>query len=128
MKLFRAAQTGLDFMNCGSFYTPCDELAESYVNDGDKLYSFDLAVKLFDVTDYMDICDFDLGLTEVFERLEEEEISNKSVFNQYDGVKVKCGHTFLVILFGQVNINTNEIKKLSFEDMILEDEINEIVK
>lgn len=127
-KFYRAAQKGLRHMNCGSFYSPCNETAQSYVNTGDELYSFDLSVSLFDLTPYLTICDFDLGLTEIFELLEDEGISKESVFYQNDGVRIDCGHTWLVILFGQVDIKTSTIKKLAFEDMILEDEINEIVK
>ena len=74
-KFYRAAQKGLEVMNSGSFYSPCDETAGSYVSQGDELYSFDLSIKLFDLTPYMTICDFDLGLSEVFEILEENDVS-----------------------------------------------------
>lgn len=125
---YRAAKKGLEYMNCGSFYTPCQETAESYINTGDELYSFDLSISLFDLTNYLTICDFDLGLSEIFELLEDKGIFKKTVFNQYHGVKIECGDTCLVILFGQVNVETHEIKELSFEEMMAEDEINEIIK
>ena len=125
---YRGAQEGLTKMNSGSFYSPCEETATSYVGTGDYLYSFELSVKLFDLSKYMGIWDFDLGLSEIFELLEDEGISKETVFNENDGVRIDCGHTWLVILFGQVDVKTSELKKLSFEDMILEDELNEIVK
>lgn len=127
-KFYRGAQKNLDFMNCGSFYTPCDELAESYVNTGDELYSFDLNIKLFDLTKYMGIWDFDLGLREIFEILTDNDVCVNDVFNNNDGVRIDCGHTWLVILFGRLEVKTNILTKLSFDEMIIEDEINEIVK
>ena len=128
-KFFRGSQKGLNFMNCGSFYTPCEETAKDYAyNNDETVYSFDLNVKLFDTTPYMSICDFDLGLSEIFEILTDNNISIDEVFNQNDGFRIDCGHTWLVILFGRLEVNTNILTKLSFEEMIIEDEINEIEK
>lgn len=126
--IYRAAQKGLEVMNSGSFYTFDPELAEQYICKGDSLYSFDVNISLFNVTEFMSISDFDYGLTEIFERLEDEGISKESVFYQKDGVCINCGTTQLIILFGQVSVLTSEIKKLCFEEMILEDELFEIIK
>ena len=128
-KFYRGAQKGLNFMNCGSFYTPCEETAQSYAfNNDEDVYSFDLSVKLFDLTSYMTICDFDLGLTEIFEILTDNDVCVNDVFNNNDGVRIDCGHTWLVILFGRLEVGTNVLTKVSFEEMIIEDEINEIEK
>ncbi len=128
-KFYRGALKGLNKMNSGSFYTPCFETAESYAyNENECVYEFDFNVKLFDLTKYMTICDFDLGLSEIFDILTDNDICVNDVFNNNDGVRIDCGHTWLVILFGQVDTKTSVINKLSFEEMILEDEINEIVK
>ena len=127
-KIYRAAQKGLEVMNSGSFYTFDKDLAEEYICDGDELYTFDVNINLFNVTDFMSINDFDYGLAEIFERLEDEGISKESVFYQNDGVCINCGTTQLIVLFGQVSVLTNEIKKLSFDDAILEDELFEIIK
>ena len=127
-KFYRAAQKGLKVMNSGSFYSPCDEVASDYVGTGDELYTFDLSVKLFDLTDYMTICDFDLGLSEVFDILEENDVCINEVFNQNDGVRIDCGNTWLVILFGRLEVGTNNLTKLSFEEMLKEDNLFPIVK
>ena len=126
--IYRAAQKGLEVMNSGSFYTFDPELAQQYVCKGDDVYSFHVNVSLFNVTEFMSISDFDYGLSEIFERLEDEGISKESIFYQKDGVCIDCGTTQLIILFGQVSVLTSEIKKLSFDDAILEDELFEIIK
>jgi hypothetical protein len=126
---FRGAQKGLDVMNCGSFYTPCVETAESYAyNSEECVYSFDLSVRLFDVTPFMSICDFDNGLREIFEILSDEEVNIEELYSNFDGFRIDCGHTWLVILFGKVDVKTSVITKLSFEEMLIEDELFQIIK
>jgi len=128
-KFYRGAQKGLSKMNCGSYFTPCEETAESYVyNNNEKVYSFDFSVSLFDVTPFMSICDFDLGLSEIFEILNDNDVLSNKVYEKYDGFRIDCGHTWLVIIFGNVCVETSKITKLSFIEMIKEDEINPILK
>jgi len=127
-KIYRAAQQGLEVMNSGSFYTFDPELAEQYICKGDDLYSFDVNLNLFNVTEFISINDFDYGLTEIFERLEDEDVNISELVNSKDGVCINCGTTDLVILFGRLEVSSNIITKLSFEEMIIEDEINEIIK
>ena len=128
-EFYRGAQKGLDVMNCGSFYTPCIETAESYAYNNDEcVYSFDLSVKLFDVTPFMSICDFDNGLRDIFEMLSDEDVDVQKLYSDFDGFRIDCGHTWLVILFGQVDVKTSEITKISFEEMLIEDELFEILK
>ena len=50
------------------------------------------------------------------------------VFEKFDGVRINCGNTWLVIIFGNVDVETSVITKYSFDDMMKEDELNEIVK
>ena len=76
----------------------------------------------------MTICDFDLGLSEVFDILEENDVCINEVFNQNDGVRIDCGNTWLVILFGRLEVGTNNLTKLSFEEMLKEDNLFPIVK
>lgn len=126
--IYRAAKKGLEVMNSGSFYTFCPELANDYICNGDDLYSFDVNVNLLNVTEYMSISDFDLGLSEILEILENEEIDVLDLVNNKDGVCINCGTTQLIVLFGRVCIYDNCITKLSFNDMIKEDELFEIIK
>ena len=127
-KFYRAAEKGLKKMNCGSFYSPCDETAGNYVGIGDELYSFDFNVSLFPLDDYKGIWDFDLGLSEIFEILSENNVNVNDVFEKFDGVRINCGNTWLVIIFGNVDVESSVITKYSFDDMIKEDELNEILK
>lgn len=127
-KIYRAAQKGLEVMNSGSFYTFDSELAEQYICKGDDLYSFDVNVSLFNVTKFMSISDFDLGLSEIFEILENEDINISELVENKDGVYINCGTTDLIILFGRLEVYSNIITKLSFEEMIKEDELFEIIK
>ena len=126
--IYRAAQKGLEVMNSGSFYTFCPELANNYVCNGDDLYSFNVNLNLFNVTEFMSISDFDLGLSEILEILENEDVNVIELVKNKDGVCIQCGTTDLIILFGRLEVCSNIITKLSFEEMIAEDEINEIVK
>lgn len=126
--IYRAAQKGLKVMNSGSFYTFDSELAEQYVCKGDALYSFDVNISLFNVTDFMSINDFDYGLTEIFKILEDENIKVSELVENKDGICINCGTTQLIILFGRLEVSTNVINKLSFNEMIKEDEIFEIIK
>lgn len=126
--IYRAAQKGLEVMNSGSFYTFDPELAEQYICKGDDLYSFDVNVSLFNVTEFMSISDFDLGLAEIFEILENEDVNISELTKNKDGVYINCGTTDLIILFGRLEVSSSIIAKLSFEEMIIEDELFEIVK
>lgn len=123
-KFYRAATQGIEKMNCGSFYTPCDQTAAEYVfNNNEVVYEFDLSVKLFDVTSFMSICDFDLGLSEIFDILQNEDENIDDIFQNFDGFRIDCGHTWLVILFGQIDVKSGKLTKISFDEMIIEDEL-----